>query len=130
MNVLAYLLVTDVRHEEESTMLTLATLEAAADHGPPMPLPTGAQAREIREAAGVTATAVAAAVGIGERTVNRFEREVARRFGSPAVDIRYGRVLRTLRDYAESIGEPAWFDALSNDGDIDHESDDDDGSDS
>lgn len=77
-------------------MVNLLDLLTAADNGAlDMALPDGAAARQIRHVAGVTSTALAAAVGVSDRSIFSYERE--RRVPSgPATQLRLGRVLRYL----------------------------------
>lgn len=79
-------------------MVNLLDLLTAADNGAlDMALPDGAAARQIRQTAGVTSTALAAAVGVSDRTISSYERE--RRIpDAPATQLRLGRVLQYLND--------------------------------
>jgi transcriptional regulator with XRE-family HTH domain len=76
-------------------MTTVNDLTAAADRGPHAEPPSGERARQVREQAGVSPTAVAAAVGIAERTLLGFERE-SRQLRGGAARLRLGRVLSYL----------------------------------
>ena len=76
--------------------ITLLDLIAAADRPTCGPCPNGPEARRIREAAGVGPTALAAAVGMAERTLLGFERQSDRSVRSVAARIRLGRVLSYL----------------------------------
>ena len=79
-------------------MIELQDLIAAADRPTQEPCPSGHDWRRIREAAGVSPTALAAAVGMAERTLLSFEREQDRNPRSAAVRVRLGRVLNYLAD--------------------------------
>lgn len=81
-------------------MITMTDLIAAADTGTPPALPTGADARRAREAAGLGPTSVAAAVGIAERTILGYERG-ERNIRNQAARIRLGRVLRYLNEHPQ-----------------------------
>lgn len=83
-------------------MTTLADLEQAANDGGGMPLPEGPQAAVIRTDASVSATAVAAAVGVSERAWRRYERRITRRFATADLDRRAGRVLLFLAEGSEA----------------------------
>ena len=82
-------------------MINLQDLIAAADRPTQEPWRSGRDLRRIREAAGVSPTALAAAVGMAERTLLSFEREQDRSLRSAAVRIRLGRVLNYLADLNE-----------------------------
>lgn len=82
-------------------MINLQDLIAAADRPTQEPCRSGRDSRRIREAAGVSPTALAAAVGMAERTLLSFEREQDRSLRSAAVRIRLGRVLNYLADLNE-----------------------------
>lgn len=79
-------------------MIELQDLIAAADQPTQEPSFNGRESRRIREAAGVSPTALAAAVGMAERTLLSFEREQDRNPRSAAVRVRLGRVLNYLAD--------------------------------
>lgn len=81
-----------------SKAISLHELVRAADRGSGMPLPSGDEARRLREAADVSPTAFAAAVGISEQTLSRYERGVSQRFLSHGIELRVARILRHLRD--------------------------------
>src|SRR5262245_14165805 len=72
----------------EESMITLSELENAAYHGLPwLPLIGGLAAASLRLAAGATATACAAAVGLSEKSWTRYEHGSTRRFASHALDL-------------------------------------------
>jgi DNA-binding transcriptional regulator YiaG len=79
-------------------MIEVIDLIAAADQPTQEPCPSGHDSRRIREAAGVSPTALAAAVGMAERTLLSFEREQDRNPRSAAVRVRLGRVLNYLAE--------------------------------
>ena len=79
-------------------MIALIDLIAAADQPTQKPCPNGFESRQIREAAGVSPTALAAAVGMAERTLLGFERQQDRLVRSAAVRIRLGRILNYLSE--------------------------------
>ena len=79
-------------------MINLQDLIAAADQPTQEPCPSGSESRRIREAAGVSPTALAAAVGMAERTLLSFEREQDRCVRSAAARIRLCRVLNFLAE--------------------------------
>ena len=82
-------------------MIELQDLIAAADQPTQEPCPSGHDSRRIREAAGVSPTALAAAVGMAERTLLGFERQQDRCVRSAAVRVRLGRILKYLADLNE-----------------------------
>ena len=76
-------------------MPNLIELIEAADLGSMTDPPSGVRARQVRVAAGVSPTDVAAAVGIAERTLLGYERD-DRQLRSSAARIRLGRVVSFL----------------------------------
>lgn len=87
-------------------MLTLAELERAAESGPTSALPRSGDdiIEAIRVDAGVSPTAIAAAVGCSERTWHRFEKSAGHRFATRALDLRAARVLAFLAKRSEGQG--------------------------
>ena len=82
-------------------MIELQDLIAAADQPTQEPSFNGRESRRIREAAGVSPTALAAAVGMAERTLLGFERQQDRCVRSAAVRVRLGPILKYLADLNE-----------------------------
>lgn len=82
--------------------MNFAELLSSADNGPAWePMPDGPTARRLRVQRGVSPTALAAAVGVSERTLLRYEREPSFCALGAAARLRLGRVLRRFADGSE-----------------------------
>jgi len=79
--------------------ITLAELEQAAsspDGAGSLPIGGDALIEELRVDAGVSPTAMAAAIGVSERTWYRYEKGIGERFATRATDQRAARLLAYL----------------------------------
>lgn len=82
-------------------MHTINELIAVANSGEAVPDISGAAVRQARLAAGVDATMLAAAVGVCERTLRRYES--GERLANQEVTRRLGRILTHLADASSGV---------------------------
>lgn len=85
------------------TNIPLTEMLRIADVGPTGPIPDGRAFAAIRERCGVSTTQLAAAIGISADSVSNYERGRTDRFGTPAVAMRAGRVLRYLDEQTREL---------------------------
>ncbi len=81
--------------------MDVQSVMTAADKGQPLVIPaSGEERKQLRISAGVSEIVLAVGVGVGHGTIKRWERGTHSPT-SPALELRYGRVLRAMQRFAD-----------------------------